>query len=69
MRTIETIGSGKKLITTNPFIAHEFFYDPKMIQIIDRKKVVIDNNFFSCKENYKNIEKLEISNWIENLLN
>jgi hypothetical protein len=69
MRTIETIGSGKKLITTNSFIANEFFYDPKMIQIIDRKKVVIDKNFFSCKENYRNIEKLEISNWIENLLN
>jgi hypothetical protein len=69
MRTIETIGSGKKLITTNSYIANEFFYDPKMIQIIDRKKVVIDKDFFKSKEDYKNIEKLEISNWIENLLN
>ena len=69
MRTIETIGSGKKLITTNSFIANESFYDPQMIQIIDRGEVVIEENFFKFKAKYKDIEKLEISNWVDNLLN
>ena len=68
MRTIETIGAGKKLITTNTYIKNEEFYNKKMIQIIDREKIEIDDDFFKFNEKYKNIEKLEISNWIDQLL-
>lgn len=68
MRTIETIGKRKKLITTNVYIKSEEFYDPKMIQIIDRKNIKIDSDFFEQKADYKNIEKLEISTWVEELL-
>lgn len=68
MRTIETIGEGKKLITTNANIKNEPFYNDKMIRIIDRKKVLIDDRFFNTKDNYKNIEGLEISNWIIKVL-
>lgn len=68
MRTIETIGKRKKLITTNVYIKSEEFYDPKMIQVIDRKNIKIDSDFFEQKADYKNIEKLEISTWVEELL-
>ncbi|MHA3787232.1 CgeB family protein [Flavobacterium hauense] len=68
MRTIETIGKGKKLITTNSYITSETFYNPKMIQVIDRKEVKLDSNFFSFNEKYNDIERLEISNWVNKLL-
>jgi len=68
MRTIETIGRGKKLITTNSHIKQESFYNDKMIQVIDRENIVLNNGFFELKEDYNNIERLEISNWINELL-
>jgi hypothetical protein len=68
MRTIETIGAGKKLITTNSNIKNEEFYNQNMIQIIDREKIELDDDFFKLNEKYRNIEKLEISNWIDQLL-
>ena len=68
MRTIETIGGGKKLITTNSFIKREPFYNDKMIQVIDRKEIVLDDRFFETKLEYEHIEKLEISNWLDELL-
>jgi hypothetical protein len=68
MRTIETIGEGKKLITTNTYVEQEEFYDEKMIQIIGRKGIVIKDDFFKTEGQYKNIERLEISNWVEQLL-
>jgi hypothetical protein len=69
MRTIETIGKGKKLITTNSFIKKEKFYDSQMIQVIDRVNIKIDFDFFNQKGSYKNIENLEILNWVDSLLN
>ncbi|MFD2601210.1 hypothetical protein [Flavobacterium suzhouense] len=69
MRTIETIGNGKKLLTTNSYIKSEPFYDPKMIQVIDRENVTIDTSFFDFDVKYKDVERLEISNWVKELLN
>ena len=69
MRTIETVGEGKKLITTNHYIISEPFYNDKMIQVIDREDIIIKENFFSAFEKYKNIEELEIDNWIKRLMN
>jgi hypothetical protein len=68
MRTIETIGRGKKLITTNSFIKQEPFYNDKMIQVIDRDNIILDDLFFKTTQQYEHIEKLEISNWIDELL-
>lgn len=68
MRTIETIGSGKKLITTNSYIKQEPFYNDKMIQVIDRENIVLNNDFFEFEQDYNNIERLEISNWLDELL-
>lgn len=45
MRTFETLGAGKKLITTNPHIRDEDFYNGSNVLVVDRKSVVVQTNF------------------------
>ena len=45
MRTIETVGSKKKIITTNKDIINYDFYDPSNILIIDRNNPQINREF------------------------
>jgi len=45
MRTLETLGAGKKLVTTNRHIMEEAFYNPENIQVIDRHDVRVDPEF------------------------
>lgn len=45
MRTIETLGLDKKLITTNEDIKNYDFYNPKNILVIDRNNPAVDENF------------------------
>lgn len=45
MRTIEMLGMGKKVITTNALIAQYDFYDPKNFFILDRADPVLDMAF------------------------
>lgn len=71
MRTIETIGAGRKLITTNSSIRQYDFYNPDNILIIDRNSPVIDKTF--CKSNYLPIPqrvyyKYSLDGWIEEVL-
>lgn len=47
MRTFETLGSHKKLITTNSSVRTYDFYDERNIAIIDRYNPVVDPAFFS----------------------
>jgi hypothetical protein len=46
MRTLEVIGAGKKLVTTNERIRNYPFYSPDRIQIIDRRTPVLSEAFF-----------------------
>ena len=46
MRTIETLGSHKKLITTNASVRAYDFYDERNIAVIDRRCPVVDPAFF-----------------------
>ena len=46
MRTIEMLGMNKKLVTTNANIKDYDFFNPNNIQIIDRKKIKLDMEFF-----------------------
>lgn len=46
MRTIEMVGMGKKLITTNQSIRDYDFYDPRNICVIDRQEPVVDEAFW-----------------------
>ena len=41
MRTLEVIGSGKHLITTNPNIRKYSFYSPDRITVIDRRRATL----------------------------
>ncbi|MDB4417781.1 hypothetical protein N9262_00860 [Akkermansiaceae bacterium] len=45
-RCIESLGAGRKLITTNPDIKNYNFYNENNIRIIDRKDPIIDAAFF-----------------------
>lgn len=47
IRTMEAIGTGKKLLTTNREIMNYDFYNPSNIAVIDRKNVIIDESFFA----------------------
>lgn len=67
MRTLETLGSGTKLITTNERITKEPFYDPSYVYIIDKGNPKIDINFI-YNQNYKisdKIERYSIHNWLK----
>ncbi len=51
MRTFEVLASGKKLITTNKNIINEPFFDPTLIEIIDRENPKPNNLFFKTNVN------------------
>jgi hypothetical protein len=45
MRTLETLGASKKLVTTNASVADYDFYDSANIAVIDRHSPSIDADF------------------------
>lgn len=45
IRTFETLGAGKKLVTTNRQIAGYAFYDPSWIRVIDRGRIDLAPEF------------------------
>ena len=68
MRTFETIGAGKKMITTNAEVKKYPFYNSNNIYIIDRNNVVLDKEFF--KLTYVEVDKeLYYKSSIEGWLN
>lgn len=67
MRTFETIGASKKMITTNAEIKKYSFYNPNNIYVIERDNINLSLDFF--KNEYEPIEKdlrkrLSIEGWI-----
>ena len=67
MRTFESVGAGKKLITTNAEIKNYCFYNPKNIFVIDRNNINMEKVIFET--NYEDIdcaayEKMSIDGWI-----
>tara|TARA_Y100000589_G_scaffold331568_1_gene385647 strand:+ start:460 stop:1440 length:981 start_codon:yes stop_codon:yes gene_type:complete len=74
MRTIEALGMGKNLITTNPEIKNYYFYEPERILIWDREITaqVVKNKFlsdptFPKDEMRKDISLLNLKNWVKYL--
>ncbi len=68
MRTFETLGSGRKLITTNPDIKKYPFFDPQNIYIIDRDHVDFQLDFF--RSEFKAIDpellkSMSLQGWVE----
>lgn len=71
MRTFETLGSEKKLITTNKNIKNYDFYNTQNICVIDRGNPKLPEDFFLS--DYKSLppdiyEKYSISGWLTELL-
>jgi len=71
MRTIETLGKGKKLITTNQDIVNYDFYDSNNICVIDRKKPEVPVGFL--EKRFKPVEeqvlkKYSLGQWVIDVL-
>lgn len=72
MRTIETLGKRRKIVTTNSDIKNYDFYNSGNIAIIDREKPIVDGSFWSSE--YKNVPsemyyKYSIEGWIKDIFN
>src|SRR5690606_14327945 len=68
MRTFETLGAGRKLITTNQNIRLYPFFNPQNIYIIERDNIVLDELFF--KTDFENLpaeilNSMSIKGWVE----
>lgn len=68
MRTFESIGAGKKMITTNNEIKKYSFYNASNIFVIDREKIQLSKSFFETnyvdisEETYK---RMSIEGWLK----
>lgn len=70
MRTFETLGAGKKLVTTNVDIKSYPFYNENNIYIIDRQNPKLEKQFF--EKEFKEIEStvyfsMSLKGWIKEL--
>jgi len=70
MRTIETVGAKKKLITTNIDIKNYDFYNSNNILIIERENPVLNTTFLTS--DYQEIpndiyEKYSLENWVRSI--
>jgi len=69
MRSIETLHMGCKLLTTNPYIKVEDFFDREWIRIIKEDEPKLDLTFLRNKPRGKiNIEYLSLENWLEDII-
>ena len=70
MRTIEALGSRRKLVTTNASLQDYDFYNPNNIQIIDRKGPILQQDFLTgpYQELPESImQKYSLRRWINDL--
>lgn len=68
MRTFESIGAQKKMITTNSEIKRYSFYNPKNIFVIDRDDIKLDKTFFESRYEPLDIDFYEcasIDGWLK----
>ncbi len=73
IRTLETLGAGRKLVTTNAEIKGYDFYDKRQIRIIDRIEPTanLDANFFMDDQCYVSLRKIEycsIEYWLQEII-
>lgn len=70
MRTFETLGAGRKLITTNPKVKAYPFYDSQNIHIIDRANIHFEESFFKSDFNDMSSEirkSMSLEGWIKEI--
>ena len=71
MRTLETFGAGKKLLTTNAGIVDYDLFDAPNIHVIDRANVVVALEFLDTPYNPPTAEllyKYSIAGWLDDIL-
>lgn len=71
IRTIETLGSSRKLVTTNEWIKQADFYDPQNQQYVNRDAPVIDRSFFDTgwlPQDEAMIKRYSLSGWLDVVL-
>lgn len=71
MRTLEVLGAGKKLVTTNPGVRSYDFYSESNILIIDRNSPSVDPQFLESPFQRlppQVIRKYSISGWLDDVL-
>jgi hypothetical protein len=71
MRTIEMLGAGKKLLTTNSEVAEADFFHPNNISIIDRRRPVVTSTFLDSTYRPPSAEILKrysLSGWLDEVL-
>jgi hypothetical protein len=73
MRTLETLGAGKKLITTNDAVKEYDFYSRERIEVIDRNQpsTFLGKEFFLNDADYSSFEKIgfySINSWLQDIL-
>lgn len=72
MRTVEAIGLGKKIITSNKDIVNYPFYDPKFICVVDDEDAVIPEGFLNNSPLSYDAETLahfSLRQWLLDVLN
>ena len=72
MRTFETLGAGRKLITTNENVKRYPFYSENNIWIIDRNNPVYDESFFKSQFHHIDstiYESMSLNGWIQEVFN
>jgi hypothetical protein len=73
MRTLETLGAGKKLVTTNAHVKEYDFYDVRQVQVVDRLNPVdvLEVDFFRDVQCYVPLDKVNfcsIGNWLQEII-
>lgn len=69
MRTFETIGCGRKLLTNNQLVCNEKFYNKNMIETYDIMEFSLDiDKFIKNKINPYNKKDYSIDAWLSRLL-
>jgi hypothetical protein len=71
MRTIEMLGAGKKLLTTNSRVIEADFFNPNNISVIDRRFPTVTSSFMESEYEPPSVELLRrysLSGWLDEVL-
>lgn len=71
IRTLETFGSGKKLVTTNASILDTEIYNPQNICVIDRNRPIVPLSFFESpyvRPHEDIYDRYSLNGWLDDIL-
>ena len=69
IRTFEVLGGSTKLVTTNRYIKEHSFYNPDIIDVIDRNQLAYNDRFFDrdASEVEFGMEHYSLREWLANI--